>query len=129
MATFDEIFTPDRMTTLFPRERADAFFEALFGDVSEGAYDISIAYRTERDNQLVFEFVLDQRPGKCLVCSLTYGLPEVFSRHPIIDVKGLVADIDAAIGDAGTCSGWSLGATRELDRSRHVVPLFVELAA
>jgi hypothetical protein len=87
---FDTLFTPDRLEGLFPADRADQFFEALFGDASEGAYDIELRYDGFRDNQLQFAFHLTERPGKCLSCSLTYGLPHVFSRHPVIGVAGLV---------------------------------------
>lgn len=124
---YEAIFTPERMAELFPKERTDAFFEALFGDVSDGAYDISLAYRKQKENTLFFEFILDQRPGKCLVCSLTYGLPEVFTRHPIINVKGVVEGIHAALG--GQSSKWELGPTREVSRSQHVIPLMLELAS
>jgi hypothetical protein len=95
---FDTLFTPDRLEGLFPADRADQFFEALFGDASEGAYDIELRYDGFRDNQLQFAFHLTERPGKCLSCSLTYGLPHVFSRHPVIGVAGLVRDIDATVG-------------------------------
>ena len=83
---FDTLFTPDRLEGLFPADRADQFFEALFGDASEGAYDIELRYDGFRDNQLQFVFHLTERPGKCLSCSLTYGLPQVFTRHPLLAV-------------------------------------------
>jgi hypothetical protein len=125
---WNTIFTPEKLKALFPEDRADAFFDALFGDTSEGAYDIRLDFRGERrENLLDFAFVLDQRPGKCLVCSLTYGLPDVFNRHPVINIKNLVADIEAMAGNELRCVKWELGATREVSRSSHEIPLRIEL--
>ena len=41
---FGDLFPPDTLRKLFPEDRSDQFFEALYGDVEEGAYDISLAY-------------------------------------------------------------------------------------
>ncbi|MCW7754332.1 pancreas/duodenum homeobox protein 1 [Desulfobotulus sp. H1] len=118
------IFTPEKMKNLFPEDRSNSFFDALFGDPEEGAYDISLTFRGEgAEDVLDFAFVLEQRPGKCLVCSLTYGLPDVFMRHPVINVKGLVSDLVAAIGENAQCKSWELGPTREISRSSHEIPL------
>jgi hypothetical protein len=43
-AKFDEIFSKDVMTEIFPSEKADEFFELLYGDADEGAYDIELSY-------------------------------------------------------------------------------------
>ena len=90
MDTYTEIFTDDVLRELFPAQRADDFFEALFGDASEGAYDISLVFTgcNEQSNTLHFNLDLHERPGCCLACNLTYGLPEVFSRHPVINISG-----------------------------------------
>ena len=120
---FETLFTADRLDGLFPPERADKFFEALFGDASEGAYDIRFGYEGFQDGQLQFVFYLTERPGKCLACSLTYGLPLVFSRHPVIDVAGLVDHIDQLMDGAHRCGSWEMGRTREIDRNSHAVPL------
>ena len=40
----DQLFTEKVLKQLFPAERADAFFEALYGDASEGAYDIVVLF-------------------------------------------------------------------------------------
>ena len=112
---------------IFPPERCDRFFDALLGDAAEGAYDIVLNCSDITDERLVFEFELRQRPGKCLACNLTYGLPEVFQRHPIIDVAGVVRQIDARLTNGRRCGEWSLGRTREISRSLHVVPLTVRL--
>lgn len=124
-----DIFSDDVLKRLLPPVKADAFFDALYGDASEGAFDISLAFinHNPANNSLNFEFRLAERPGKCLACNLTYGLPEVFSRHPQINVKGMVGEIDNLLGDAYTCSGWSLGHTRTPSRSLHIIPLIVKL--
>ncbi len=113
------------MNELFPDDRADRFFEALFGDAEEGAYDIGLVFREQGQNELLFEFHLKQRPGKCLACNLTYGLPDVFSRHPVINIDGLVKKIDESLNGLARCSKWQLGATREISKSLHTVPLTI----
>lgn len=123
---YDAIFNEDTLETLFPADRADDFFEALFGDAEEGSYDIALGYAGDRGDALDFELKLTQRPGKCLACNLTYGLPEVFSRHPIINIQGLA---DAVASAAGKSTGtWKLGATQERSRELHVIPLMIELS-
>ena len=39
-----EIFNHQTLQKLFPAERADQFFNALFGDASEGAYESTLKY-------------------------------------------------------------------------------------
>ena len=99
MAVYD-VFTPECLNDLFPIQRTNDFFDALFGDAEEGAYDIRLVVDPEEsdDGELHFYFELHQRAGRCLVCSLTYGLPQVFERHPIINLKGLVSDIASRAG-------------------------------
>ena len=125
---YESIFPQHVLDAIFPAERADLFFEALFGDASEGAYDITLAYCGEASDRIDFEFRLNQRPGKCLACNLTYGLPEVFKRHPIIDVAGVVRQIEKTIGTGKRCDQWTLGRTQEISSQRHVLPLLVTLA-
>lgn len=124
---FKDIFTPDILKKLFPEDRTDQFFDALFGDASAGAYDIALEFKGVSQNKLAFQFNLRQRPGKCLACHLTYGLPRVFSRHPVINIKGLVQKIDQLLNGRATCADWQIGATRGLSRELHVIPLFVSL--
>ena len=126
---FDMVFTSDRLEGLFPADRADRFFEALLGDAGEGAYDIRLDYDGCREDRLHFRFHLTERPGKCLSCSLTYGLPHVFNRHPVINIKGLVADIGDLLRGQATCADWSLGHTEQRSRSLHVVPVKIRLAS
>ena len=124
---YANLFQPHVLDEIFPADRSDRFFEALFGDADEGAYDISLVYSGEDGNRIDFQFQLDQRPGRCLACNLTYGLPEVFRRHPIIDVPGVIRRIEKTIGNGKRCGQWSLGRTLELSRERHVLPLTVNL--
>ncbi len=127
-AAMNEIFTPETMERLFPEERSDQFFDALFGDAGEGAYDIQLAYHSAAEDELRFEFQLTQRPGKCLACNLTYGLPRVFARHPVINVDGVVKMIQKEIDSQARCAGWRLGSTREVSRELHVIPLIIPLS-
>jgi hypothetical protein len=124
---FDELFSKEKLAEIFPNHRADLFFDALYGDSSEGAYDIRLVFVKQTGNNLLFEFHLTQRPGKCLACNLTYGLPQVFSRHPVIDVKGVVEKIGQAIDGHGKVVEWKLGSTKEISRGLHVIPLTVVL--
>ncbi|PIE71519.1 MAG: pancreas/duodenum homeobox protein 1 [Deltaproteobacteria bacterium] len=119
------VFSADVIDAIFPKDRADQFFDALFGDAEEGAYDISLAFKGETAGRLEFEFQLSQRPGKCLVCSLTYGLPDVFKRHPIININGVVAAIGKTLNLESADMEWELGRTREISRAIHVIPLSV----
>lgn len=125
---YKDLFTPEALATLFPETRADQFFEALFGDAEEGAYDIRLAFKGHEEDRLRFELQMIQRPGKCLACHLTYGLPQVFTRHPVINLKGLVADIAHLIEERHRVADWELGVTQEQSRSLHVIPLVLHLA-
>ena len=98
---FDALFDREMLDKLFPPERTDQFFDALLGDAAEGAYDIRLAYKGLQESRLNFELELHQRPGKCLVCSLTYGLPTVFSRHPVINIQGVVDQIARHVDGRG----------------------------
>lgn len=122
-----EMFTPDVLNKLFPEHLTDTFFDALYGDAAEGVYDIRLRFSGHRKNRLEFELHLAQRAGKCLNCHLTYGLPEVFSRHPIININGLVQNIDKLIDGYARCTEWQLGNTREVSNDLHVIPLTILL--
>jgi hypothetical protein len=124
---FEKLFTPDVLIQLFPKGRSDQFFDALYGDAEEGAYDISLEFSGAQGNQLEFMLRLTQRPGKCITCSLTYGLPKVFSRHPIINIKGLVQNIEARLEGRGWCVDWKLGSTQEISKDAHGIPLGITL--
>ncbi len=124
---FNDLFTDEVLKNLFPGDRADRFFDALFGDSTEGAFDISLGYMRHDQGGLQFELRLRQRPGKCLACNLTYGLPQVFSRHPVININGLIQEIEKVMGGQVKCTDWKLGRTREISNELHTIPLFVSL--
>ena len=129
MTDWKQIFSRTTLRELFPQERTDAFFDALFGDASEGAYDIELSFdRYDRAaRNLRFLLNLRERPGRCLACNLTYGLPEVFARHPVIDLKGLVRDIEGRPGGEMVCGDWRLGRTVQQDNALHSIPLEIEV--
>ena len=119
---YHTLFSQERLDALFPPDRADQFFEALLGDAEDGAYDIRLTFDGHSNDRLHFNLELHQRPGKCLACNLTYGLPTVFSRHPVIDVPELVNRIDALMDGQGNCADWRLGDTRSVTRSCTLCP-------
>jgi hypothetical protein len=119
------IFTQEWTRNIFPPEKTDAFFEALFGGAEEGAYDIALRFVRADADSCEFAFDLIQRPGKCLVCNLTYGLPQVFARHPILDVKSVVAAAAEALGKDAVSVNWQLQPTRETSSSLHSIPLVI----
>lgn len=125
------LFSDEILTEIFPPSRANAFFEALFGDADEGAFDIALKFvQHDQDNAMLhFELHLIERPGKCLACNLTYGMPTVFARHPIIDIKGVVKEIEHHIDSPTTQLGnWQLGHTRTVNSSLHIIPLTITLS-
>ena len=125
----DQLFTTTVLQTLFPPERTHDFFEALLGDAEEGAYDIVLTYDgyDSASQALNFSLNLHERPGRCLACNLTYGLPEVFSRHPVINIKGMVLEIEKMLGGKMRCESWKLGHTLQKGRSLHSIPLQIEV--
>ncbi len=121
-----EIFSEEVLLEIFPRTRSDEFFDALYGDAAEGAYDICLAFAgTPKARAYHFELQLKQRPGKCLACNLTYGLPEVFSRHPLINIKGVAVAIAAKLGLAPEQVSWQLGATKSISKELYTIPLVI----
>lgn len=122
-----DIFTREKLDTIFPADRTNNFFDALYGDAEDGAYDISLEYKGMEEDRLLFEFHLKQRPGKCLACNLTYGLPKVFERHPIINLSGIAEEIVKALAGAYECETWQVGQTREVSRELHVLPIAFHL--
>jgi hypothetical protein len=120
----EQILTQDFLDTLMPPEISNQFFEALYGDASEGAYDIRLKLLNADEKQIVLAFDLTERPGKCLMCSLTYGLPTVFSRHPLINIKTIVEKIEEK---GFSVKNWRLGETAELNKSNHTIPFYLDL--
>jgi len=123
MPSYEEIFSRENLEQVFPPERTAQFFEALFGDPEEGAYDIRMSLLTSSERKLDFLFELHQRGDACLACNLTYGLPGVFLRHPIINIKGVTAELAKRAGWADGTWEWNLGTTEEISKALHVIPL------
>jgi hypothetical protein len=121
------ILTKERLARIFPPDRTNAFFDALFGDADEGAYDIELVYRETRGNTMIIDMELHQRPGRCLACNLTQGLPQVFTRHPIINVKGIVEEVGKLLGNATKCTSWSLGYTEQHNSALHTIPIKISI--
>ncbi|MEF3167930.1 MAG: pancreas/duodenum homeobox protein 1 [Deltaproteobacteria bacterium] len=123
------ILTDAFLAEILPSERADTFFDAIYGGAEEGAFDISLKEvgLDEGENELHLEYLLTERPGKCIACSLTYGLPQVFERHPVIDIAGTVERIGEALKPKWKITGWRLGATRAAAPKVHSIPFVLKL--
>ncbi|WP_028575738.1 hypothetical protein [Desulfonatronovibrio hydrogenovorans] len=120
-----QTLTPEALEDLFPIERSNDFFEAFYGDQEDSHFDIRLGFEGIRDNRIFFSFRLIQRPGKCLACNMTYGLPHVLGRHPLINLSGLVDDIARLLGLNHGSINWSLGSTAEESRDLHKIPLII----
>ncbi|WP_027721667.1 hypothetical protein [Maridesulfovibrio zosterae] len=127
MGQYAEIFNSDMLERIFPASKTNDFFEALLGDADDGSYDISLVYKDDSIDTVNFEIHLNQRPGCCLACNLTYGLPQVFSRHPIINIQGLAEQVAEAVGKTDRVN-WKLGLTQERSSKLHIIPLAVTLS-
>ena len=123
----DALFTPEYLQQIFPENRANDFFEALLGDADEGAYDISLSYRGCNKDTIELEVQLKERPGHCLACNLTQGLPSVFSRHPIINIQGIVETVNKDLNGAVQCGDWALGYTQQKSSGLHAIPLTIRI--
>jgi hypothetical protein len=121
-----QVFTQEKLDALLPPERSDDFFDALYGDAAEGAYDIRLVFRAAESRTLHFAFELHQRPGKCLACNLTYGLPQVFARHPLINLKGLAGALGGLAGWNAEELSFQLGRTEECSPELHLIPLRIQ---
>jgi len=126
MTNAEQIFNPASLDEIFPPSLTDAFFEALYGDAEEGAYDIRLRFESQGSEELRFAFHLMQRPGMCLACNLTYGLPQVFTRHPMLAVGNLAQNLAGRV--SAVPASWALGSTREMSRSLHVIPFTIKIA-
>ncbi len=121
----DDIFLKD----MFPPEKADMFFEALYGGAESGAFDISLRYLglDSGQNILQFEFLLIERPGHCMACSLTRGLPQVFNRHPVVDVAGIIEKIEKCLLPEWGVREWSFGRTKVISSRENSIAFNVYL--
>lgn len=117
---------PDQQTLneIFPAEKTEEFFNALYGDAEDGAYDIRLICRMVTEKKAVFAFELACRPGKCLRCNLTYGLPAVFHKHPVISLADIVKKLAHAL-DWGESYDWVLEPTEEASPECHIIPLIL----
>ena len=122
-APYENVFTPSVMSQLFPPQKTNLFFEALFGDAEDGAYDIRMSFLSGSDGVLNFLYELHQRGNACLACNLTHGLPHVFERHPVIDAKGTAQAIARLAGWEDDAWEWQIGSTEEISTALHVIPL------
>jgi hypothetical protein len=124
-----DLFTKEVLKDLLPPQLSNDFFEALYGDSDEGAYNINLSFKNydEEKKILSFELQLHERIDKCLACNLTYGLPDVFSRHPLINIKGMIDKIEALLGDEAKCTDWELGRTQTPTATMHAIPLIIRL--
>lgn len=121
-----QILDKEFLTEVFPAQRTEDFFDALFGGAEEGAYDICLVCREVTPDAAYLAFELHERPGKCLACNLTYGLPQVFRRHPVLNVAGVVRAVAERLGWNPDAVDWSLGNTEEMSRQLHCIPLIIK---
>ncbi len=128
-AQYPAIFTPERLATLFPPKRSEAFFEALYGDVDEAAFFIRLEFLRGDAQRLHFQFRLEELPGKCLACNMTYGLPKVFARHPVLNLNGLVSEIGQALDIPPDRLHGKLGHTVAHSSDLHLIPLTITILA
>ena len=117
-----DVFTLEWASEVFPPERTDEFFEALFGDPEDGAYNIELTFVEARGDRLEFAFNLHRRGKQCLACNLTSGLPKVLYRHPIINAAGIAARVAADLG--AELVGWEIARTRQQSDALHLGPFF-----
>ncbi len=125
----ENIFTHEFLDKLFPPEKADEFFEALYGGAEAGAFDIALEFLefNEAKNELMLEFILTERPGMCMACSLTYGLPQVFQRHPVINLKGIIDSIAQKLAPHWKVESFGLGSTAVKSPTVNSIPLRISL--
>ncbi len=111
------------LDNLFPEGKTDEFFEALFGDAEDGAYDIKLALAEQSADKIIIHYQLHGRPNKCLACNLTSGLPHVFTRHPII---ASAKTAEAIAKEAGFNEfDYAIGTTNQLSDALHLIPLTI----
>ena len=116
--------------SIFPPGRDDEFFEALYGGAEEGAFDIRLTLEgvNEERREVVLAFTLTERPGKCMACSLTYGLPPVFERHPIIGLSGIVDAVKERLAPDWRVEEYRLGPTSPKAPKVNIIPLVLTVS-
>ncbi len=124
----DKAALEQKIKTFLPSERVQEFFEAFyFGE--EPAYDLELGLRDWEPQKglITLELLLKARPGQCLACNLTSGLPDVFKRHPILNLAQVAEDVVRELGDGYELESWELGWTEQINRDLHVVPFIIRL--
>ena len=116
--------TQDYLDTLFPATRTNEFFEALFGDADDGAYDIKLVCNNQNEDTINLHYELHGRVGKCLACNLTSGLPQVFRKHPILAVEKTVNEI--AQKNNWTHITFDVGNTVQVNDKLHFIPVTIK---
>lgn len=114
-------FDREQLDKMFPASKTDDFFEAIYGGAEDGAYDIVLTSHEITDDKADMAFELRRRKGQCLKCSLTYGLPEVFKRHPLLNIEGLAKEIGKTLGWEKT-PAWTLYPVEEISEDLHIIP-------
>ena len=124
-----KLFSEKFLEELFPPKKSDDFFDALYGGAESGAFDITLAEEglNEKTNELYMYFLLTERPGKCMACHLTSGLPGVFERHPVIDLKGIAKKIEEILAPDWSINGWSVGSTMTKGPKENMIPFILKL--
>ncbi len=116
--------TQEFLDELFPASRTNDFFEALFGDAEDGAYDIRLSLQNESENELLLYYELHGRPGKCLACNLTSGLPHVLRRHPIIAANKTAEELANKMQWSNFT--YEIGSTNQHTDALHLIPLTIK---
>ncbi len=125
MQGIEKLLGPETLNELLPRQNVESFFESFyFGE--EPAYDLSLGFGGISGDLLRLELLLKARPGQCLACNLTWGLPEVMAKHPMLDLAGMIKRLEEKL--AVNVASWELGPTEERGADLHVIPILVRLA-
>jgi len=125
----NELIQEDKLNELFPKGKDNEFFEAFYGGLEDGAFDINFSFESYNpdNSELVFGFNLKERPGKCMACNLTYGLPAVFEKSPIINLKAIINGINEMINPHYEVNEFILGKTIPKAPKLNVIPLIIKL--
>lgn len=117
------------LASLFPPGRDNEFFDALYGGSEDGAFDIRLVFQgvNEARDEIILAYKLTERPGKCMACSLTTGLPPVFRRHPMINIKGIAEKVAERIGDGWQLKDCDVGHTTPYAPKVNIIPLFIRV--
>ena len=65
-AVLNQVFTQEYLDTLLPAETSDHFFEALYGDTKDGAYDIRLEFISANEKRIVLAYNLTQQLANML---------------------------------------------------------------